>query len=108
MLELVFDRIIPKIAIIDESTCYGTLQGLASDEGKPVGFQAGPTLEACKTSCDNNDRCESISMCDNPTSGTKDCYFKDKNIVTPTSEAIDNIRTTCVTVYKSCEKGTIL
>ena len=90
--------------VSDKSECsYSQLSGLATDEGKPVGFQSGVTPDACQTLCDNNDRCESISMCDTSTQGIKDCYLKDKKIIS--SEPVDENRATCVTAYKNCEKG---
>ena len=79
--------------------------GLATDQGKPVGFQSGVNPVACHTLCDNNVKCESISMCDTSTQGIKKCYLKDKKITKPSSEPINENSGTCVTVYKHCEKG---
>ena len=88
---------------------YGQLGGLATDEGKPVAFQPGVTSEACKYLCDNNERCESMTLCDTQTPEIKSCFLKDKKILSPSSEPIDEGRATCVTIYKkNCKQGIIL
>eukprot|EP00411_Alexandrium_monilatum_P116938 CAMPEP_0175658898 /NCGR_PEP_ID=MMETSP0097-20121207/13658_1 /TAXON_ID=311494 /ORGANISM="Alexandrium monilatum, Strain CCMP3105" /LENGTH=239 /DNA_ID=CAMNT_0016965009 /DNA_START=29 /DNA_END=744 /DNA_ORIENTATION=+ len=54
--------------------CFGSLPGLATDEGNAVGSVQVYTEEACKSSCVGDARCNSASLC--PQWG---CFLKDRS-----------------------------
>jgi len=75
------------------TACYGELAALAVVEGNPVGRVQTHSADACKSSCTDNDQCQSVSFC--PQWG---CFLKDRSF---NGDEATSVQGDCKTYYKT-------